>query len=153
MPDFDTRRPQEPEQPGNTNMTRRLGIGVSILLLAILAVVTTIWAAKTTTGPSADQPDQEKAQLDQELQLKPPPAFYTEDESDSSAVPCEPEGLGYPSFCYTAHTEATDTMKLASIVEDVSTDPASFDPAWLDDNHDYLLQVWFVDESELSELP
>ena len=140
-------------------MIRRLGFGLSILfLMALLAGVITFWAVLGNADHPRGTPgdvllDIPADQLDQEIQLKPPPAFSTENNSDSDVVPCEPEDLGYPSYCYMVYTEATDTMKLASIVEDLSADPASLDPAWLDDaGYDYLRQVWFVDKSERYEL-
>ena len=131
-------------------MIRRFGLALSILfLVAVLAGVIAAWAEQRTAGLAGLPAFLPGDQLGQRIQTLPPPAFYTEDSSDSSAMSCEPEDLGYPSFCYTAYTEATDTMKLASIVEDLDTDPAAFDPAWLERNYDYLLQVWFVDASEL----
>jgi hypothetical protein len=127
MPDFDTRTRQEPDQPNrHANMTLRLGIGGSILLLAVVAVVITVRAvdpiADHLAGPPADQLDQAKAQLDQEIQLKPPPAYSLHNDMESSAYYCEPEDAGYgPSVCFGIITKTSDAMKLASITEDITT--------------------------------
>jgi hypothetical protein len=131
MPDFDTRTPQEPDQPSrNIGMPHLLGLRLGILLVVVLAGVMTVWAvirpAPTTYQTPAAQFDQEKAQLDQEIQLKkPPPAYeFAPDESDASAysTSCEPEDEGYyPSVCFEVLTDATGAIKLASITEDVIT--------------------------------
>ena len=97
MPDFDTRTRQEPVQPSklkmfvaaskqhisavasrlrtsarvqlrNKNIIRLLGIGGGILLLAVVAVVTIVWAVLRHPQTPADQ-------LDQELQPTPTPAY------------------------------------------------------------------------------
>jgi hypothetical protein len=128
MPDFDTRTRQEPGQPSrHANMTLCLGIGGSILLLAVVAVVITVRAvdpiADHLAGPPADQLDQAKAQLDQEIQLKPPPEYSLYNDMDSSAYYCEPEDSGYaPSVCFGVGTKVSDAIKLASITEDIVTD-------------------------------
>jgi len=145
MPDFDTRTPQEPEQPSrHTNMTLRLGIGGSTLLLAVVAVVITVRAveppADHSAGPSADQ-------LDQEIQLKPPPAYELADESDSSAFSCEPEDKGYcPSVCFMVLTEAFGAKQLASINEDMITNPDYL----LDKDYGLVLRIQFLDKSEFA---
>jgi hypothetical protein len=71
----------------------------------------------------ADQLDQAKAQLDQEIQLKPPPEYSLYNDMDSSAYYCEPEDSGYaPSVCFGVGTKVSDAIKLASITEDIVTD-------------------------------
>ena len=104
MPDFDTRTPQEPDQPSNTHMTRLLGIRVSILLPTVLAMVLAaviiVWfvlrPAERLAGTPADHLLGTRVaayQLDQEIQLKPPPAYDPVEDSDSSAYgvySCEP---------------------------------------------------------------
>ena len=137
MPDFDTRRPQEPEQPSNIHMTRLLGIRVSILLptvLAIvLAVVIIVWFVLSSADRFAGTPADDLLgtrlaayQLDQEIQLEPTPAFeLAAQSSNSSAFSCEPEVEGYDtSFCWMIATEATGARQLASITEDMIDNPS-----------------------------
>jgi hypothetical protein len=143
MPDFDTRRPQEPDQPDrlhmfvvasrlrtsarvqfrNKNIVRLLGIGGGILLLAVVAVVTIVWAVPRHPQTPADQ-------LDQGLQPTPTPAyelvgdyrsgttFYC-DSSECGASKACPRGI---SICGTVTTEANGARKLASITEDAAYD-------------------------------
>src|SRR5215213_7055795 len=100
MPDFDTRTPQEPDQPSRqTNMTLRLGIGGSILLLAVVAVVITVRAVE----PTADQPAGPPAeQLSQKIQTPPTPAYNYLPEDPSKAgednFKCELENKAYFDF-------------------------------------------------------
>jgi hypothetical protein len=152
MPDFDTRTPQEPDQPSrNISMPHRLGLRLGILLVVVLAVVMTVWAVirptPTTHQTPAAQLDQEKAQLDQEIQLKPPPAYeLAPDESDASAYSysCEPEDKGYdPSVCFEVLTDATGARQLASITEDMITNP-DYLP---DQDYGLVLRVRFLDKS------
>jgi hypothetical protein len=141
MPDFDTRAPQEPDQPNrlhmfvvasrlrtsarvqlrNKNIIRLLGIGGGILLLAVVAVVTIVWAVLRYPQTPADQ-------LDQELQPTPTPAYKVISHSSGNyASSCSsgectvtkacPRGI---SNCYKVTTEATDARKLASITEDAA---------------------------------
>ena len=149
MPDFDTRTRQEPVQPSklkmfvaaskqhmsavasrlrtsarvqlrNKNIIRLLGIGGGILLLAVVAVVTIVWAVLRHPQTPADQ-------LDQELQPTPTPAYkivrYTSgNTSDCSSGECTvtkacPRGI---SNCYKVSTKANDARKLASITEDAA---------------------------------
>src|SRR5215203_3912589 len=105
MPDFDTRRPPEPDRPSRMHlfvvasrqhisaigrwrdrtmarhrwvriMVRyRWGLGLSLLVsLLVLVILGAVIIDRTVETP-AEQLDQEKAQLDQELQLKAPPAY------------------------------------------------------------------------------
>jgi hypothetical protein len=173
MPDFDTCRPQESDRPNKLqkfvaaskqhmsavagrlrtsalallrtkSIIRLLGIGGSILLLAVVAVVVTVWAveppADHPVGPSADK-------LDQEIQLKPPPAYeLAPDESDASAYSysCEPEDKGYdPSVCFEVLTDATGARQLASITEDMITNPDYL----RDKDYGLVLRVRFLDKS------
>jgi hypothetical protein len=141
MPDFDTRRPQEPDQPDrlhmfvvasrlrtsarvqlrNKNIVRLLGIGGGILLLAVVAVVTIVWAVLRLPQTPADQ-------LDQELQPTATPAYefagyasgtYTVycDSSECRVRKACPLGI---SKCGAVTTEALDARKLASITEDAA---------------------------------
>jgi hypothetical protein len=86
--------------------------------------------------------------LDQEIQLKPPPAYeLAPDESDASAYSysCEPEDLGYdPSVCFEVLTDATGAIKLASITEEMITDPDYL----RDKATGLVLRVRFIDSSE-----
>ena len=143
MPDFDTRAPQEPDQPNrlhmfvvasrlrtsarvqlrNKNIIGLLGIGGGILLLAVVAVVTIIWAVPRHPQTPADQ-------LDQELQPTPTPAYelvgdyrsgtsYYCDSSECGASKACPRGI---SICGTVTTEANGARKWASITEDAAYD-------------------------------
>jgi hypothetical protein len=152
MPDFDTRAPQEPDQPSrNVGMPHLSGLRLGILLVVVLAGVMTVWAligpTPTTHQTQAAQLDQEKAQLDQEIQLKPPPAYeLAPDESDASAysTSCEPEDKGYdPSVCFEVLTDATSARQLASIAEDMITNP-DYLP---DKDYGLVLRVRFLDKS------
>src|SRR5215213_2665092 len=100
MPDFDTRRPSEPDRSSrshlflvagrqhiravasrlrrsvrqllrNSSRISRLGLALTTLLVVVIAGGIMSWAAETPAE-----------QLDQEIQLKPPPAFSTENNSD-----------------------------------------------------------------------
>jgi hypothetical protein len=141
MPDFDTRAPQEPDQPNrlhmfvvasrlrtsarlqlrNKNIIGLLGIGGGILLLAVVAVVTIVWAVLIHPQTPADQ-------LDQELQPTPTPAYKVVRHTSGTTSDCDtsgectvtkacPRGI---SNCYKVSTEATDARKLASITEDAA---------------------------------
>jgi hypothetical protein len=159
MPDFDTRRPQEPDQPDrlhmfvvasrlrtsarvqlrNKNIVRLLGIGGGILLLAVVAVVTIVWAVLRLPQTPADQ-------LDQELQPTATPAYefagyasgtYTVycDSSECRVRKACPLGI---SKCGAVTTEAYGARKVASITEDAAVPNAdglslSFYNADLDD--------------------
>jgi hypothetical protein len=147
MPDFDTRRPQEPDQPDrlhmfvvasrlrtsarvqlrNKNIIGLLGIGGGILLLAVVAVVTIVWAVLPHPQTPADQ-------LDQELQPTSTPAYellgggfqsttsYC-DSSECGVTRACPRGI---SFCGVVTTEANGARKLASITENAySVDEAA----------------------------
>jgi hypothetical protein len=153
MPDFDTRTPQEPDQPSrNISMPHLLGLRLGILLVVVLAGIMTVWAVirptPTTHQTPAAQLDQEKAQLDQEIQLKPPPAYeLAPDESDASAYSssCEPEDLGYnASVCFEVLTDATGAIKLASITEEMITNPDYL----ADTDYGLVLRVRFIDGSQ-----
>ena len=152
MPDFDTSRPQEPDQPSNIHITRLLGIRVSILLptvlAMVLAVVIIVWfvlspAERLAGTPADDLLGTRLAayQLDQEIQLKPPPAYELAlQSSNSSAFPCEPEVEGYDhSFCWMVATEATGARQLASITDDMITNPSDYG---------IVLKISFIDQRE-----
>ena len=152
MPDFDTRRPQEPDQPSNIHMTRLLGIRVSILLptvlAMVLAVVIIVWFVLSSADRFAGTPADDLLgtrlaayQLDQEIQLKPPPAYELAlQSSDSSAFSCEPEVEGYDqSECWMVATEATGARQLASITEDMITNPS---------DNGIVLKISFIDQRE-----
>ena len=141
MPDFDTRAPQEPDQPNrlhmfvvasrlrtsarvqlrNKNIIGLLGIGGGILLLAVVAGVTIVWAV--LRHPQTTPADQ----LDQELQPTPTPAYevlsYNSGKiSDCVSADCTvtkvcPRGI---SNCNEVTTEANAARKLASITEDAA---------------------------------
>jgi hypothetical protein len=141
MPDFDTRAPQEPDQPNrlhmfvvasrlrtsarlqlrNKNIIGLLGIGGGILLLAVVAVVTIVWAVLRLPQTPADQ-------LDQELQPTATPAYKvishgsgntTESWSSGECTVTKvcPRGI---SNCNEVSTEANDARKLASITEEAA---------------------------------
>jgi hypothetical protein len=79
--------------------------------------------------------------------LKPPPAYEIADESDSSAFSCELEDSGYSTYdngCSIVPTETTGALKLASITEDMTTNPMYVG------GKDYgrVLRVRFIDKSE-----
>jgi hypothetical protein len=109
-------------------MTRLLGIRVSILLptvLAIvLAVVIIVWFVLSPADRLAGTPADHLLgtrlaayQLDQEIQLKPPPAYDPVEDSESSAYgvySCEP-GV---DRCIGVETHATRAVALASITKD-----------------------------------
>ena len=152
MPDFDTRRPQEPDQPSNIHMTRLLGIRVSILLPTVLAmvlgVVILVWfvlsPAERLAGTSKGQTwieytaptaDKRKAQtitqLNQKLRLKPPPKYTIEVDSanyaaDSTAVTCSQEDVDRCMHVTTAepYPSAKDLASITrSILEDEGLSP------------------------------
>ena len=151
MPDFDTRTRQEPVQPSilkmfvaaskqhmsavasrlrasarvqlrNKNILRLSGIGGGILLLAVGAVVTIVWAVLRHPQTPADQ-------LDQELQPTPTPAYevvhlhyHSGSTSSCSSGECRvtkacPRRI---SNCNEVSTEANGARKLASITEDAT---------------------------------
>jgi hypothetical protein len=144
MPDFDTRRPQEPDQPNrlhlfvvasrlrtsarvqlrNKNIIGLLGIGGGILLLAVVAVLTIVWAVLPPPQTPADQ-------LDQGLKPTPTPAYelvgrygsgtphYYCDSSECGVSRACPRGI---SICNSVITEANGARKLASITEDAAYD-------------------------------
>jgi hypothetical protein len=145
MPDFDTRAPQEPDQPNrldmfvvasrlrtsarvqlrNKNTIGLLGIGGGILLLAVVAGLTIVWAVLRHLQTPADQ-------LDQELQPTPTPAYKVISHSSGNyASSCDssecvvtkacPRGI---SDCSTVSTEANDARKLASITEEAAVPKA-----------------------------
>jgi hypothetical protein len=78
---------------------------------------------------------------------KPPPAYeLAPDESDASAYSysCEPEDKGYdPSVCFEVLTDATGARQLASITEDMITNP-DYLP---DQDYGLVLRVRFLDKS------
>src|SRR5918998_2732519 len=107
MPDFDTRRPHDPDHPSNIHMTRLLGIRVSILLPTVLptvlAVVIVVWfvlspaerLAGTSKGetwiehtppPAAKREAQSITQLNQKLRLNPPPKYTIDVDSANYAA-------------------------------------------------------------------
>jgi hypothetical protein len=111
----------------NKNIIGLLGIGGGILLLAVVAVVTIVWAVLPHPQTPADQ-------LDQELQPTPTPAYellggglqsttsYCDSSECGVTKPC-PRGI---SFCGVVTTEANGARKLASITEDAySVDEAA----------------------------
>src|SRR5215211_683924 len=136
MPDFDTRTPQEPDQPSRqTNMTLRLGIGGSILLLAVVAVVITVRAVE----PTADQPAGPPAeQLSQKIQTPPTPAYHFlwQDptlEGSSEEYECAFTYQGFPGYytdyaCPAVVTKVADPVKLASITQQIQGGPLPRQP-------------------------
>ena len=153
MPDFDTRRPQEPERPNRMHMfgvasrlrtpvqallrnrkkmRRRLGLALSVLSLVVLAEVLTAWAVET----HIEQVDQKldwavetpAEQLDNEIQLEPTPPYddVTEEFYENLDGDTELSCLSaVVDYCYIVFTEPTSAEKLASITKEVLAD-------WLD---------------------
>jgi hypothetical protein len=146
MPDFDTRRPQEPDQPNRLHMfvvaskqhisavgrwtgrimIRHWRLGLSVSYLAVL-VVLTAQAVRTYSEQEDGKLDwaveTPAEQLGQEIELPPTPAYSLYNDMDSSAYYCEPEDAGYaPSVCFGVGTKTSDAMKLASITEDIVTE-------------------------------
>jgi hypothetical protein len=126
MPDFETRRPPGTERPSRAHMfevafredvsalAERLHIStrsVSIFFLAVLAVILIFWAVKTPAE-----------QLDNEIQLKPTPAYndvsaeFSTDSDGDSGSSCLSEAT---VNCYKVFTEPTSAVKLASITKEV----------------------------------
>jgi hypothetical protein len=107
-------------QLSNKNIIRLLGIGGGILLLAVVAVVTIVWAVLRHPQTPADQ-------LDQELQPTPTPAYEVVDYNSGNFSSCSsgecsvtkvcPRGI---SNCNVVSTEANGARKLASITEDAA---------------------------------
>jgi hypothetical protein len=126
-------------------MPHLLGLRLGILLVVVLAGVMTVWAVIRPTPTTHQTP---AAQLNQEIQLKPPPAYeLAPDESDASAYSssCEPEDLGYnPSVCFEVLTDATGAIKLASITEEMITNPDYL----RDKDYGLVLRVRFIDNSQ-----
>ena len=125
MPDFDTRRPQEPDQPNRLHMfvvaskqhisavgrwskrtmIRHWRLGLSVSFLAVLAGTLTAWAVET----HSEQVDQKldwavetpSEQLGQEIKLPPTPAYqdYYEDSSlspvSSDGTECDVSEIGH----------------------------------------------------------
>jgi hypothetical protein len=159
MPDFDTRTRQEPVQQSklkmfvaaskqhmsavaswlrtsarvqlrNKNMIQLLGIGLSFLLLTVLAGVIIVWAAKTTADQPAGPPIE---QLSQKIQTPPTPAYdylrMDPSKEGESGYECDLVSRGYgdsypPSaFCPVVNTKATDPVKLASITQQIQGGP------------------------------
>src|SRR5215210_2197556 len=120
MPDFDTRRPQEPDRPNrmqlfvaasrqhmfgaasklrtpvrallrNRKMRRRLGLALSVLSLVILAVLIMDWVG----SPSPDE-------LDQKIQPQEAPQYHQRQEPSGNcslhADPINP--WAYDDYCY-----------------------------------------------------
>jgi hypothetical protein len=107
----------------NKNIIGLLGIGGGILLLAVVAMVTIVWAVLRHPQTPADQ-------LDQELQPTPTPAYEFAGYSSgttTTTVYCDsgecrvrkacPRGI---SKCGSVTTEALDARKWASITEDAA---------------------------------
>jgi hypothetical protein len=153
MPDFDTRRPPGTKRPSklhvfvaaskqhmsavasrlrtsarallrNKNMIQLLGLGLSFLLLTVLAGVIIVWAAKTTADQRAGPPTE---QLSQKIQTPPTPAhnYLPEDPSKAGEdnFECELENKAYFDFydanCSAVNTKAADPVKLASITQQI----------------------------------
>jgi len=170
MPDFDTRRPQEPNRPSrlhmfvvatrrhtsalagrslisarallsNRTVIRRLGlVGLSISFLTVLAWFVPAWAGHYVETHS-EQVDQKldwavetpREQLGQEIKLPPTPEYALYYESStlsggaSAAAECELSDEGhYDGYaCEDVFTKVTDPVKLASITEELRSDPNS----------------------------
>jgi hypothetical protein len=132
MPDFETRRPPGTKRPSRAHMfevafredvtavAKRLPISMrslSILYLAVLAVVLIFWAVETPAE-----------QLYNEIQLKPTPAYdvvteeFSTDSDGDSGYSCLSEAVDY---CHKVFTEPTSAVKLASITKEVLADGGS----------------------------
>ena len=148
MPDFDTRRPQEPDRPNrmhmfvaaskqhmfgvairlltpvqallrNRKMSNRLGLALSVLSLVVLAGVLTVWAVRIHIASE---------QLGQEIKLPPTPAYqdYYEDSSlspvSSGGTECDVSEIGhYEEYaCHDVITKVTDPAELASITQELN---------------------------------
>jgi hypothetical protein len=139
MPDFDTRKPQEPDRPSRLHMfvvasrqymsavgrwrprmprhPYRWALGMSLLPLLVVAVA---------TMPSAVEKHL-AYKLDKDVELKPTPAFdlMYEDPALQGSSPgddCELDYAehGYSGYgCFYVKTEATDAVTLASITNEV----------------------------------
>jgi hypothetical protein len=135
MPDFDTRKPQEPDRPGRLHMfvvsskqdiaadgrwiartmMRHWRLGLSVSCLTVLGVIIIPWAVKAQLA----------YKLDQGIQVKPTPAYALSEsaESESGVYACEDDaldGLDYGYDCIVVQTKATDAATLASIINEAS---------------------------------
>jgi hypothetical protein len=123
-------------------MTRRLGIGRSILLLAvvvILAVVSIVWAVLSPADYLAGTPADRflptfADQLDQKIQT-PPTRVYesmSEEHGDSSAYSCEAD------ICFIIRPPGdSGASELASITEDIVY-PSGLGSSWTVQKVDFL---------------
>jgi hypothetical protein len=174
MPDFDTRTRQEPVQPSklkmfvaaskqhisavasrlrtsarvqlrDKNIIGLLGIGGSILLLAVVAVVTIVWAVLRPADPPAGPPAD---QLSQKIQTPPTPAYELRDEdSDWTGSPSESTLCDYlyanhydNYVCLDVTTKVTDPVKLASITQERGAHPTT---EYTGGNHISMVEVDF----------
>ena len=139
MPDFDTRTPQEPDQPNRLHMfvvaskqhisavgrwtgrimIRHWRLGLSVSFLAVLAVVLTAWAVRTHSEQVDGKLDwaveTPSEHLDQEIRTSPTPAYqlYYEASSlyeSSSASDCV--------LAYQGHYDGYDCIHLITKASD-----------------------------------
>jgi len=111
-------------------MIQLLGLGLSFLLLTVLAGVIIDWAAMTTADQPAGPPTE---QLSQKIQTPPTPTYNylpidpsKEGESDYECV-LVARGYGDSSppsaYCPAVITKAADPVKLASITQQIQSGP------------------------------
>jgi hypothetical protein len=112
------------------NTIRLLGLGLSFLLLTVLAGVIIVWAAKTTADQPAGPPTEQHSQ---KIQTPPTPAYNflwqdpsTEGEDDYECdLVTRGYGDSYPpsAYCPAVNTKAADPLELASITQQIQGGP------------------------------
>jgi hypothetical protein len=102
----------------DSTMMRHWRLGLSVICLAVLAVIIIPWAVKAQLAYKLDQGIQDKPTPAYELMEEDPAVEGSSEEGTCEDIHADYFGYGYE--CLYVNTKATDAVTLASITHEVS---------------------------------